>query len=76
MNAGGSKMGSMTAESLPENLVWTPREAAQLLGISERSVQRLCASGQIEAVRVGRQWRIGRNYLLRLMGMGSSHGPF
>lgn len=70
MSESVTKMGPMTAETLPKNLVWTPREAAELLGISERSVQRLCASGQIEAVRVGRQWRIGRNYLLRLMGIG------
>ena len=40
-----------------ENLV-TVREAANFLRISARTVYRLIDSGQIEAVRIGKQWRI------------------
>jgi len=40
-----------------ENLV-TVREAASFLRISARTVYRLIESGQIEAVRIGKQWRI------------------
>ncbi len=42
---------------MPENLV-TVREAAGFLRISARTVYRLIESGQIEAVRIGKQWRI------------------
>jgi excisionase family DNA binding protein len=40
-----------------ENLV-TVREAANYLRISARTVYRLIESGQIGAVRIGKQWRI------------------
>ncbi len=42
---------------MPESLV-TVREAASFLRISARTVYRLIESGQIEAVRIGKQWRI------------------
>jgi excisionase family DNA binding protein len=40
-----------------ENLV-TVREAANFLRISARTVYRLIESGQMGAVRIGKQWRI------------------
>lgn len=40
-------------------------EAAQTLAVSERTVARLCAKGDLPAYRVGRQWRIGREDFLR-----------
>jgi excisionase family DNA binding protein len=40
-----------------ENLI-TVREAASFLRISARTVYRLIESGQIGAVRIGKQWRI------------------
>ncbi len=40
-----------------DNLV-TVREAANYLRISARTVYRLIESGQIGAVRIGKQWRI------------------
>lgn len=40
-----------------DNLV-TVREAASYLRISARTVYRLIESGQIGAVRIGKQWRI------------------
>ena len=44
------------------NLV-TVREAASFLRISARTVYRLIESGQITAVRIGKQWRIPMNDL-------------
>jgi len=44
------------------NLV-TVREAADFLRISARTVYRLIESGQITAVRIGKQWRIPMNDL-------------
>ena len=45
-----------------DNLV-TVREAANYLRISARTVYRLIESGQIGAVRIGKQWRIPANDL-------------
>ncbi len=45
-----------------ENLI-TVREAANYLRISARTVYRLIESGQIGAVRIGKQWRIPANDL-------------
>ena len=45
-----------------ENLV-TVREAADFLRISARTVYRLIESGQMGAVRIGKQWRIPRSEL-------------
>ena len=42
---------------MAENLI-TVREAANFLRISARTVYRLIESGQIGAVRIGKQWRI------------------
>lgn len=42
---------------MSENLI-TVREAATYLRISARTVYRLIESGQIGAVRIGKQWRI------------------
>lgn len=41
----------------------TPAEAADVLGVSERSVARQCLNGELPAVRVGRYWRIRREDL-------------
>ncbi len=40
-----------------DNLV-TVREAAKYMRVSARTVYRLIESGQISAVRIGKQWRI------------------
>jgi excisionase family DNA binding protein len=45
-----------------QNLV-TVREAADFLRISARTVYRLIESGQMGAVRIGKQWRIPRSEL-------------
>jgi excisionase family DNA binding protein len=42
---------------MAENLV-TVREAASFLRISARTVYRLIESGEMGAVRIGKQWRI------------------
>ena len=47
---------------MSDNLI-TVREAANYLRISARTVYRLIESGQIGAVRIGKQWRIPANDL-------------
>jgi excisionase family DNA binding protein len=41
-----------------ESPVWTPAEAAPYLKVSINTVHELCRTGQLRAIRVGRQWRI------------------
>jgi excisionase family DNA binding protein len=39
-------------------LTWTTREAAEYLGRPERSVQAMCAQGEIPAVKLGGVWMV------------------
>lgn len=41
----------------------TVQEVAELLRVHEVTIQGLCRSGAIKAVRIGRQWRILRTDL-------------
>jgi excisionase family DNA binding protein len=41
-----------------ENRYMTVREAAALLNVSERTVRRLIASGDLAAIRIGRVLRV------------------
>jgi excisionase family DNA binding protein len=47
----------------------TPKQAAALLGISERRVYRGLAGGALPGVRVGGRWTLRRGELLRSVGM-------
>ena len=40
------------------------REAAQLLGITQRHITRLAENGEIEARKLGREWAISRQSVL------------
>ena len=57
-----------------DNLV-TVREAANYLRISARTVYRLIESGQIGAVRIGKQWRIPASDLPGREQLGSESQP-
>lgn len=47
----------------------TPKEVAERLAVSETTVHRLVARGELPAIRVGRQWRFApadvESYLAR-----------
>lgn len=36
----------------------TPKEAAEVYGVSERHIRNLCARGEIECMRLGKLWRV------------------
>ncbi len=44
-------------------------EAARMLNVSTRTVNRLCLDGKLRAVRVGCQWRINRKALRQAAGL-------
>ena len=73
-NAGpkGPENGGNMA--MAENLI-TVREAANFLRISARTVYRLIESGQIGAVRIGKQWRIPANDLPGVTIVEGPNGP-
>ena len=44
-------------------------EAARMLNVSTRTVNRLCLEGKLKAVRIGCQWRINRKALREAAGL-------
>ena len=46
-----------------EKIALTPKEAGAMTNIGECEIRRLCASGDIMATRVGREWKIPRKLL-------------
>ena len=43
-------------------------QASALLGLSVESVRRYCVMGDIPAVRIGKQWRIDKQILMKKFG--------
>lgn len=48
------------------------REAAEILNCSTRTIPRLCENGTLKAVKVGYEWRINRDALLKFAGLDES----
>ena len=57
----------MDIDNLPQML--TVHEVAQLLNLCDRTVYRMCESGDLEAVKIGKLWRIRRVTVLKIMGL-------
>lgn len=53
-------------------LVLTVKQAATLLGCSERSVCRACERGMIKAIKVMTAWRINKAALLEYIGIDTA----
>lgn len=49
--------------------VLTTKDLQNILGISGKTVFRLLHSGQIKSIRVGRNFRIPKIYLLQYLGL-------
>lgn len=48
--------------------VFTIEEVAKILKVSEETVRRLISNGELEARRVGRQYRITREAINKFLG--------
>ena len=59
----------MTTRNPREPELISIREAAKMLNVSTRKVNRLCLEGRVKAVRVGYQWRINRRALREYAGL-------
>ena len=51
-----AELGDAHGADRPELL--TPAEVGELLRVTPQTVRRLCAAGDLPAVRIGGQWRI------------------
>lgn len=47
----------------------TVQEAADLMQVHQRTVERMCRDGRIKAVKCGRAWRINSAELLRALSI-------
>lgn len=47
--------------------VFTVKEAAALLKTSRQQIRRMIQSGELLAVKVGREWRIPEEYIIDLL---------
>lgn len=61
----------MSDDVLPELRPFGPimgtHEVAEILGINAATASRLCAAGDLPAFRVGRQWKVRRSELQRVI---------
>ncbi|HCA67027.1 MAG: hypothetical protein A2249_01645 [Candidatus Jacksonbacteria bacterium RIFOXYA2_FULL_44_7] len=55
------------SHQLDPNTIYTPRETAQILKISQSTIKRLLKQGLIRANKVGGQYRIIGHEILRLI---------
>lgn len=56
-------------EALPELL--DAKQAAQIAGVTPRSISKLCTQGTIKAVKVLSVWRINRDAFYEYLGLAS-----
>ena len=55
--------------------VLTTKDLQSILGISSKTVFRLLHSGQIKSIKVGRNFRIPKIYLLQYLGLVQDEIP-
>lgn len=57
------------ASDLPDRL-YAPVEIAHIVGLSQDTIQMQCRTGQIEAHKVGRMWRVTKDEVKRYITEG------
>lgn len=62
-------MGNLDIRDRTEPELISIREAARMVGVSNRTMNRLCLEGKVKAVRIGCQWRINRKALRESAGL-------
>jgi excisionase family DNA binding protein len=65
---------STTSPSSPISLL-SLDEVARQLGVHVKTARRQVRDGRLQAVRVGRQYRVAASELARVMGQGTSAAP-
>lgn len=67
MGIDAKRIGVDEFRDMPD--IVDPVPVACLLGISDRSVYRLCQNGVFKAVKCGKLWRINRDSVLSYIGV-------
>ena len=62
-------MSSIVTEIGPLPPLITVKEAARIISASERWVRGACAKGEVEAVKIGTDWRVNSKALLEQFGI-------
>lgn len=65
----GAAMENVGTKDRTEPELISIREAARMVGVSNRTMNRLCLEGKVKAVRIGCQWRINRKALRESAGL-------
>lgn len=58
----------MGADDRLKRRAYSPKEVAEVLGLSEWTVRNLINKGEIPAIKFGRNWRVPINALDELLG--------
>jgi excisionase family DNA binding protein len=51
-----------------ERILYSIAEVSKMLGVSDETVRRMIAAGQLKAVKVRQQWRISKMELEKYLG--------
>lgn len=63
----GERMGEVDGVEYP--LLLDANDAARILNVSKSTILRMCAEGELKAVKVRGSWRINRDALLEYAGL-------
>ena len=50
-------------------LVFSPQETCRILGVGRNTIYSLLHTGELESIRIGRQFRITREAIYRYLGL-------
>lgn len=56
-------------KNLPTKQLLSALEAAELMGMNKRTVERMCATGELPAVKLRKKWLINKNQLYARLGL-------
>lgn len=56
-------------KNLPSKQLLSALEAAELIGMNKRTVERMCAAGELPAVKLQKKWLINKNLLYARLGL-------
>ena len=54
---------------LPTKQLLSALEAAELIGMNKRTIERMCATGELPAVKLRKKWLINKNLLYSRLGL-------
>lgn len=56
-------------KTLPTKQLLSALEAAELTGMNKRTIERMCANGELPAVKLRKKWLINKNLLYARLGL-------